>query len=61
MKVYMKPIKMISLSEESGIITPLRFQIKNEQEYITISIDNIVLRNEEKLAGNRMLSSVNNV
>ena len=54
MKVYMKPIKMISLSEESGIITPLRFQIKNEQEYITISIDNIVLRNEEKLAGNRM-------
>ncbi len=56
MKVFMKPIKMISISEENGILTPLKFQISNEEkQYITIKIDNVCERNEEKLAGNRML------
>lgn len=56
MKVYMKPVKMISVSEEDGFVTPIKFQMKNEEkEYITVKIDSIVLREEEKLAGNRML------
>lgn len=55
MKVYMKPIKMISVSEFDGVLTPIKFQMKNEvKELITVKIDNIVLRDEEKLAGNRM-------
>lgn len=55
MKVYMKAVKMISVSEENGILTPLKFQIKNEEkEYVTIKIDNICDRAEERLAGNKM-------
>ncbi len=56
MKVFMKPIKMIFYSEENGVITPLKFQMLNqEKEYFTVKVDNIMLRQEEKLAGNRML------
>lgn len=56
MKVYMKPIKMISVTEENGILTPIKFQMKDEnKELITVKIDNICLREEEKLAGNKML------
>jgi hypothetical protein len=62
MKILMKPIKMISINQEDGIITPIRFQMKeNADAYTTVKIDNIVLRSEERLAGNRMLSSVSNV
>lgn len=46
---------MISYTEENGNVTPLKFQIKNEEkQYITIKIENITERAEEKLAGNRM-------
>jgi F420-dependent methylenetetrahydromethanopterin dehydrogenase len=56
MKVLMKPVKMIAMNEESGVITPIRFKMENKElGYITIKIDNIILRSEEKLAGNRML------
>jgi hypothetical protein len=55
MKVYMKPIKMISVSNENGVVTPIRFQMKDDsKEMITIKVDNVTERNEEKLAGNRM-------
>ena len=55
MKTYMKTIKMISLSEENGVLTPLKFQMRSkEDECITVKISNILLRNEEKLAGNKM-------
>jgi len=55
MKILMKPIKMISMNQEDGIITPIRFQMKDTADaYTTVKIDNIVLRSEEKLAGNRM-------
>lgn len=47
---------MISMSEENGFLTPIRFQIKDDQkQYVTIKVDNICERAEEKLAGNRML------
>lgn len=55
MRVYMKPVKMIALSEENGVITPLRFQMTSqESEQITVKVDNVVFRDEEKLAGNKM-------
>ena len=56
MKVLMKPIKMIAWFNEDGAPTPVRFQVKNrKEEPVTIRIDRINGKKEEKLAGNRML------
>lgn len=56
MKVYMRQIKMIAWFAENGILTPLKFQIKGDgSESMTIKVDNITERNEEKLAGNKMM------
>jgi len=52
----MKTIRMISVTEEDGVLTPLKFQLKSKDEgRITVKVDNVILRNEEKLAGNKML------
>ncbi len=52
----MKTVKMLSVTEENGMQTPLKFQLKNEDGgRITVKVDNVILRNEEKLAGNKML------
>jgi hypothetical protein len=46
---------MISVTEENGVQTPLKFQMRDEnKELITIKINTICLREEEKLAGNKM-------
>ncbi|HHV95408.1 MAG TPA: hypothetical protein GXX37_02865 [Clostridiaceae bacterium] len=56
MKTYMKTVKMLSVTEENGMQTPLKFQLKNEDGgRITVKVDNVIFRNEEKLAGNKML------
>jgi hypothetical protein len=56
MKVYMKQIKMIAWFTEHGKLTPLKFQIQgSDNELVTIRVDNIIQRGEEKLAGNRMI------
>lgn len=56
MKVYMKPVRMIACFENNGILTPVKFQTSNENTgNITIKVDKITLREEEKLAGNRMI------
>jgi hypothetical protein len=55
MKVYMKPIRMIAWFENDGILTPIRFQMLDDnKQNIAIKIDKITIREEEKLAGNRM-------
>jgi len=55
MKILMKPIRMICFFEENGIPNPIKFQYRDEEKkYITVKVDNIVNRDEEKLAGNRM-------
>ncbi|HHW30799.1 MAG TPA: hypothetical protein GXX20_03860 [Clostridiaceae bacterium] len=54
MKVLMKPIKMIAWFEEDGKITPVRYQLINEDGKKTININRIFYQDEEKLAGNRM-------
>ena len=56
MKVYMKQIKMIAWFTENGILTPIKFQIKGkDNDLVTIKVDSISERSEEKLAGNRMI------
>jgi len=55
MKVLMKPIKMIALFEKNGLLTPIRYQFINEsKENITICIDKVITKAEEKIAGNHM-------
>lgn len=57
MKVYMKPVRMIACFESNGLLTPIRFQMPpvENQEALTIQVNKIALREEEKLAGNRMM------
>lgn len=55
MKILMKSVKMIACFEENGKLTPFRYQVRNAQkENITITVDRVIIREEEKLAGNRM-------
>lgn len=56
MKVLMRSVDMICCTSKDGIITPIKFRIADdEKEYKIIRIDKILTRDEEKLAGNRML------
>lgn len=63
----MKPIKMIAWFNEDGVPTPVRYNMQlDDQSSLTIKIDKIVQKREEKLAGNRMLvftcqSIINNI
>ena len=67
MKVLMKPIKMIAWFDENGVTTPVRYNMRlDDESSVTIRIDRILEKREEKLAGNRMLvftcqSVVNNI
>ena len=56
MKVLMKPIEMIAWFTRDGKANPIKYQLTNdEKEIITIKVDRIITREEEKLAGNRMI------
>lgn len=56
MKVVRKPIDMIAKFAQDGTITPVKFRILNEDEsWKEIKIDNIISRDIEKFAGNKML------
>jgi len=56
MKIIAKAISMVSWTDESGVITPVRFRIENEDESLsTIKIDKVITMDREKLAGNHML------
>ncbi|NLU36617.1 MAG: hypothetical protein GXX01_06325 [Clostridiales bacterium] len=56
MKVLMKPIKMIAWFDENGKPNPVRFNISlPDESSVTIRIDRVIKKHEEKLAGNRML------
>ncbi len=55
MKVLMKPIDMIAWFTKDGVPNPLKYRIQGEgKENITVSVERIITREEEKLAGNRM-------
>ena len=56
MKVLMRSVDMMCCTSKDGIKTPIKFRIADEEkEYKIIRIDKILTRDEEKLAGNRML------
>lgn len=56
MKVLMKSVDMICFNSSEGVITPIKFRIREEgQEPRIIRIDRIIDKKEEKIAGNRML------
>ena len=67
MKVLMKPIKIIAWFDENGKPNPVRFNISlPDESSVTIRIDRVIKKHEEKLAGNRMLvftcqSVINNI
>lgn len=56
MKVLMKPIEMIAWFTKDGISNPIKFKMMDEENCnIAVKVDKILVREEEKLAGNRML------
>ncbi len=67
MKVLMKSIEMIAWFTEDGIPIPIKYKMLCEDNsYLTIKVDSILFREQEKLAGNRMIkftcqSTVNEV
>ena len=56
MKILMKPIEMIAWFSKDNYPIPLRYRIVAEDlTTIVIKVDKILFREEEKLAGNRMV------
>ena len=56
----MKPIEMIAWSNTDGVLTPLKFRVKEDKEglessNLIVKVNKILLRKEEKLAGNRTI------
>lgn len=56
MKVYAKPIEMVSYTKINGEIHPIRFRMQLEDESVkVIKVDRIITKSDEKLAGNNMI------
>jgi hypothetical protein len=55
MRIVMEPIETIALFSGNGKIRPIKFRTTYKDGYDVIKIDRIVVQNEEKLAGNRMM------
>ena len=56
MKILMKPIEMIAWFNKDAYPVPLRYRVTAEDmSYTVIKVDKILFREEEKLAGNRMI------
>ncbi len=52
----MKPIEMIAWFTKDGYPIPLRYRLMDEEEKnIVIRVNKILFKEEEKIAGNRML------
>ncbi len=66
MKILMKSVDMICVSNKDGKISPIKYKFVGKDEQIHIvKINKILERNEERLAGNRMyiykvMSIINN-
>lgn len=56
MKILMKQIEMIAWFVKDNYPIPLRYRIKSEDDtLIVIKVDKILFKEEEKIAGNRMI------
>lgn len=55
MKVIKKPIEMVAWFTQEGVPNPIKFRIEDSDEsWKIIKIHNIIKRDMEKLAGNKM-------
>ena len=55
MKVIAKPVDVVAWFENKGMINPIKFRIKCEDDsYKVIKIDKVLLRDKERIAGNIM-------
>lgn len=55
MKVVAKPIDIVSWTDKTGAINPVRFRITNEDEGETvIKVDRVITHGLERLNGNKM-------
>ena len=67
MKLFMRPIKMISLSEIDGELVPIKFKIETKDNTNkVIKVDRVVNKRVDKIAGNKMfiykvVSYINNI
>lgn len=55
MKVLMTPIGMVAWFTQEGILHPLKYKIDYDGEATVVKVDHILLRTEEKLAGNKQI------
>lgn len=51
----MQPIEMVARFSQDGTPRPVKYQATFEGKPVVICIDQILLKTEEKIAGNRML------
>lgn len=56
MKIIMKEIEMIAYFECEGTPTPLKYRIEGEEGKHVVSVEKILWHQEDKRAGNRMLT-----
>ena len=55
MKLIMKPIAVVAAFDEEGKSWPIKFRYRDEQENAMITVNRILVRKQEKIAGNLML------
>lgn len=56
MKVVAKPIDVVTWTDRSGSIHPIRFRyIEKDESYKVIKINKVIHREKEKLCGNPMM------
>lgn len=55
MRTITRPIEMIASSNIEGVLTPLRYRIKEAGEGVVVNVDSILTRTEEKAAGVRSM------
>jgi len=54
MKVVAKPIEVVAWFNEKGGIRPLKFKIREQEEFSVIKVDRMVHTHLEKFVGNPM-------
>ncbi|MBN2558767.1 MAG: hypothetical protein JXB33_08445 [Clostridia bacterium] len=56
MKLIMKAVDMICVSTRDGLISPIKFRMPDGAgSTVVVKIDRVLQRDEQKIAGNRML------
>ena len=53
----MQPVRIYTCHDEAGNIYPLRFRVEDEEscERLTVNIDKVLQREEDKVAGRRRI------